>query len=184
MEQSIECILQWLNENACIAFFVSAGAMAMSLFVGVLSYLNKRKGTKLYKEQLKIQNRLLEIEQERDHEKQIQKQKAVLYAKIEEDTISSRSGHKTLPGYKLRIYNDGLAGARCIKTLIDEKPLAEYQYIRDDTKEIFEIEAESCISYPLQWTVTVPPEHKKRLNVKITWKDDMRQNKWEQIITP
>lgn len=137
---------------------------------------------------LQTNRKMLELEQkrerERGHEKKIQKQKAELYAKMEEDTISSRVGHKTLPGYKSRIYNDGLADARCVKTLINEKPLTEYQYIRDDNKEILEIVAKSSISYSIHWTVVAPPAHQKRLNVKITWKDDLGQHEWEQIITP
>jgi hypothetical protein len=67
------------------------------------------------------------------------------------------------------VYNDGLAGARCIKTLIDERPLSECRFIpQDNIKEIQKIEATSNISYLLNWSDAIPSAHQKRLNVKIT----------------
>lgn len=170
-----------MNWNTFIIVIISFGSLGVSIWAIIESKRANRRS-------LQTNHKMLELEQkrerERDQEKQIQKKKAELYAKIEEDTISSRTGHKTLPGYWLRIYNCGLADARGVKALINEKSLTEYQYIRDDTKEILEIKAKSHISYIIQWTVVVPPAHEKSFSLKITWEDGLGQHEWEQIITP
>jgi len=170
MNPATNRVLEWLNNHAYLAFFVSAGAMVLTAILGIYS--------------ISIKKRLLKIEQEREREKQIQKEKAELCAKIEEDTILGRSGQKKSFVYKLLICNKGYADGRNVKVMLDGEPLSEHPDISDRAEEISDIKAKSEVSYLLNWQKSARLLSSKRLRVNITWKDGLGTQEWEQVLTP
>ncbi len=114
-----------------------------------------------------IQKRQLEIEEARENDRIRNSNKAQLRAYIKKEVESQRM-HHTVWKHLLRIENMGLAEAREIKVILDDKPLFEHPTILKGQRKITQIGPQSHFDYTLALTMGAPIPSR----VQITWSDD------------
>jgi len=108
----------------------------------------------------RTQNQMLRIEQAREHDRQVEKRRAKITAKLEHLQKHGR--------YELIIANSGASEARDVKVTLNEKPLSELNSIQPKVPRCLTIGAGS--SFSCHWKTNETPNILAKL--KITWSDD------------
>ena len=123
------------------------------------------------------QNRLLEIEEQRERDRVSEIQRARLVARIVREEPSL--GRKT-KNYYLEIENLGQSSANSITILLDDGPLFDHPTMLDKTDEVRQVGPQSSFRYILA------PSLSTRLpqRVTIAWGDDSgEQGHYETTLT-
>lgn len=119
----------------------------------------------------RLQQRLVELEQEREKARYVQSLQAVLRAEIQNARHVSSS---------LVISNNGKGTARNVKVLLDAVPLLEHGAIPQGVEKVDLIGPESEISCPVAFTQACHPP----FALELTWDDDSgQQGKYSTTLT-
>ena len=155
--------MEWAEIIAIIAIVVSGVFAIITTWVSIKSF---RKSTKALAESQQTQDKMLKIEQAREHDRQLAKQSAAREkqsAALTTEKLKHKSGY-----YILNINNFGSSEARNIKVTLDDKPLSEFPNINPDPDANDTIGHDSTL--PFRWKtshVLSPP-----FKAKISWSDD------------
>ena len=150
------CLLEWFGGAGNAAFV----ATLLSICAIVVSGIAFRKSHK-------TQNRLVKIEEARERDRLKQQKKADLVAQIVSE-VESQQARRTIKKYMLRIENKGLAEARDVKVVLDDKPVLEHPAVVGNQQEGTQIGPQSCFDYLLGYSMNTP----KPACAVITWSDD------------
>jgi len=142
------------------AAWVNVGLTAIAAIVSIWAILAARSANKRSND---TQERLVKIEESREQDKK----KARLVAQIVNEVVGQKA-HQTIKKHLLQIENKGLAEARDIQLILDEKPVLEHPAIVKDQKEIIQIGPQSHFDYLIVYCSNTPRPEK----VEITWMDD------------
>ena len=128
--------------------------------------------------QIKHQERLVNLETAREQDRQRLAQSAEVWAFI--DRGEQPYLQWTVKTYWLVIRNDGMALARNVRVLLDEKPFIEHVLVQDVEEEITTIGSGSEHRYSLAVTRRSDPQSERVVHVLIQWDDDSGEpHRWE-----
>ena len=139
---------------------VTIGIAFVSLGVSIWAVVESKKANR---RSLKTNHKMLEIEQQREKERQDKEQRANITTKFEH---LQQQGH-----YVLQIKNNGASEGRDVKVVLGEKPISEFRNIDPKIPRIPMIGPGSSVSYT--WPCannSCPP-----LFLEITWSDDSKK---------
>lgn len=125
----------------------------ISIVVAIIAFIKSQQ----------MQNKMLEIEKAREKDRQIEKQKANITARLQHLQKSGR--------YELIIENNGVSEARDINVTLNGKLLSDFNDIQPSITNSTTIGPQSNVSY--HWKTghpNIPP-----FNLEITWSDDSKQ---------
>lgn len=136
--------------------WISAGSLVVAIIALIVSVLSNRKANA-------TQERLVEIEEQREKDRQAQRLSAQLRAELRKKGNS----------YRLVIINQGDAEARNVRVMMDGKPLSEHNVAvsNDRLPDVVGANAEvSCLLAITQGNA--PP-----FDIEIKWDDDSGNDK-------
>jgi hypothetical protein len=154
---------------AIVSVCIAGLALGWSIWAGRKASVATAKANELHKQQnvlheqhVAIQKHLVQIEEWRDGEKQIQSLKAIIRAELG----TTDSGHD-----RLFVLNKGQGTARNVKITLDGEPLLEHEAIPDGEEEAKTIGPESEVSYCVIISMDCVPS----FEFEATWDDDSGQ---------
>jgi hypothetical protein len=136
--------------------WISAGSLVVAISALVVSVFANRKANA-------NQQRLVEIEEQRENDRQIQKLSAQLRPEL----------RRTGKGERLVIINQGNAEARNVRVTMDGKPLSEHKASVSNDRLPDMVGANSEISCLLALAMGCTPP----FDVDVTWDDDSGDGK-------
>lgn len=147
---------------------ISCFALLVSIIVVVYSFIQGRKSNQL-------QERIVNIEEQREKEKKEEKIKAEVKAEV-----VYRKTAKGKQASKFRVYNQGAGAAQNVKIFIDDKPVKECDFVLADQNEYEIIAAGSEVKIPVATSKDSPSNWK----TVIHWDDKTgTDNEFETILT-
>ena len=163
-------LLEWFAEPAHAAAAASLLAV-IAILVSVVALLTNRN---THKRQLRIENRLLDIEEARERARIDQTLKAKLVANL--FTEPARRGRVRTKGYFLQVKNLGDAVAYDIQVFLDGKPFAEHPVAPANSQEMDQLGPRSHFRYSLAVGYGKTPP----FELNITWADDSEERGFYQ----
>ena len=153
----------WFSDSVNSAFAAFAVSV-IALGVSVWAILTSRQ----------TNCKLLEIEQQREKDRQDKALSANLTAKLEHLQKDGR--------FALHITNNGASEARNVKVLLNGKPISELKHIEPkDLKKIATLGLESTVSYMWSCGYGNP---RAPFDIEITWSDDsMKSGQYSTTLT-
>lgn len=149
--------------NDVIGWFGDSGRAAFAAFV--LSVLAISVSLVAWFTSWKTQRRQVQIEERRERERSVQKQKAALIAKVVREPGSR---HPQYSSYFLAIENLGLAEARDISATLDGKDVMEHPVIAGGQQETRQLGPQSAFRYVMAPSISTPTH----FAISIAWSDD------------
>lgn len=126
-----------------------------------------RKSNSFSKEQTELQRRVVELEEQRESEKQKSLNSALIHAEIDFEEAGGRRYPR-----KIMIWNQGMAIAENLKIFIDDNsPLeADYLYTEESTDQLEVLPPGDHYAYPFQKM----DENQPPVRIKIIYEDPQR----------
>ncbi len=128
----------------------------------------------------KLQKRIVCLEEEREKDRQIEKRKAYLTAKIEKEELSRSGTSRIYRKYFLVIENKGLSEARNIELLLKDRAVPGNPLLQNVQQEVNHIGPQSSFRYEFSngFMRELP------LPVGIGWQDDSGESgKYQTTLT-
>ena len=134
-----------------------------SLLISALSFVVSGLATwiawKAHRENVGLQQRMLEIEEQRERDRRLSASQARLYPKLREVSSSS---------CRLYLVNSGMAAARNVRVMLDDKPLADHPAAVQDDPMPTEVGPNSEVSCLLGCDFKCGPP----FQIEVHWEDD------------
>ena len=159
--------------SSAVAIVISILSLLVSaIAIGVSIWTHNRSH--------KLQKSIVCLEEEREKDRQIEKGKACLTAKIEKEELSRSGTSKIYRKYFLVIENKGLSEARNIKLLLKDQGVLPNPLLHNVQREINHIGPQSSFRYEFSsgFMRELP------LSVGIAWQDDSGESgKYQTTLT-
>jgi len=130
----------------------------VAIIAVVVSFLSFGFSIAAFFKSQRTQDKMFNIEQARENDRQLEKRSANLKAKLE---------HK-FGDYKLNINNYGSSEARNIKVTLNKKPLSKFPNISPDPDADYTIGSDSTLCFRWKTSSKLPPP----FDAIIKWSDD------------
>jgi hypothetical protein len=159
--------------SSAVALVISILSLLVSVIaIGVSVWTHNRSH--------KLQKRIVFLEEEREKDRQVEKEKAYLTAKIEKEELPHYGTSPIKWRYFLVIENKGLSEARNIELLLKDQAVVGNRLLQNVQKEVNQIGPHSYIRYEFSngFMRELP------LPTRITWYDDSGESgKYQTTLT-
>lgn len=154
---------------------IGLAGVAISLISIFIAGWSAYNSTKYSKKQTDLQRRVVELEEQREREKQSVKIKADVKAEV-----MYRNTAAGKQPYKFRVFNDGAGAAERIRVMINGDPIKECGFILTEQNTLEVIAAGTDVKFPMATSKDSPSNWK----TVVLWDDKTgTNNKFETILT-
>lgn len=158
-------------------FFITIAGVTISLISVFVAFWSARKSNSFSKEQTELQRRVVELEEQRERERQLREDRADLRAVFQ--YYDSVEGYDKKASF-VNIVNNGKMEARNIRMFINGDPHIHHKFIR----------AHNLITFnpikpggPCGWALNVTEETPQSCDIELKWDDDTGKNHtWKEKV--